>query len=99
MAGEARHWHIVMYDVSDPAALRKTHKLLKGWGRPLQYSVFRVRCTVAGLERLRCELEAVLDPQDRLLIARLCDSCAGRVIMRGRDVVEFLKDPPPFTAV
>lgn len=96
---EPRHWHIVMYDVSDPQALRKTHKLLKSWGRPLQYSVFRVRCTARGLEQLRCELENVLDPDDRLLIARLCNSCAGRVIMRGRDVVTFGVDPPPFTAV
>ena len=96
---EPQHWHIVMYDVSEPRVLRKTHKLLKSWGRPLQYSVFRVRCTARGLEQLRCELEDLLEPDDRLLIARLCPTCAGRVIMRGRDVVSFNLDPPPFTAV
>jgi CRISPR-associated protein Cas2 len=97
--GEPRHWHIVMYDVSDSKILRRTHKLLRSWGRPLQYSVFRVRCTSRGLERLRCELEDLLEAHDRLLIARLCDGCAGRVIMRGRDVITFDDEPPPFTAL
>ena len=97
--GEPQHWYIVMYDVSDPRVLRKTHALLRQWGRPLQYSVFRVRCSDRGLEELRCELENLLEAEDRLMIARLCNSCAGRVIMRGRDVITFDEDPPPFTAL
>lgn len=95
---EARHWYIITYDVSNARILRRTHKLLRSWGRPLQYSVFRVRCSNRGLERLRCELEKLLDSDDRLLIARLCDGCASRVITRGRGMVDFDDEPPPFIA-
>jgi hypothetical protein len=35
---EPRHWYLVLYDVSDPPALRQVNKTLKGWGKPLQYS-------------------------------------------------------------
>lgn len=96
---ESRHWHLVMYDVSDPKALRRVHKKLCGWGKPVQYSVFRVRATARELERMRCELARILDPDDRLLIARLCDDCASRVTVRGKDLVPFELDLPPFKIV
>lgn len=88
-----------MYDVSDPKALRRVHKKLRGWGQPVQYSVFRVRATARELERMRCELAKILDPDDRLLVARLCDHCAARVTVRGKDLAPFELDLPPFKIV
>lgn len=81
---EPRHWLLVIYDVRDPKRLRRTHKTMKAWGVALQYSVFRVRGTQREIERMRFELAQILEPEDALMIARLCDSCSRRVSIRGR---------------
>ncbi|MEW5847824.1 MAG: CRISPR-associated endonuclease Cas2 [Myxococcota bacterium] len=93
---EPRHWHLVMYDVSNDKALRQVHKKLTAWGKPVQYSVFRVRCTARELEQLRFELAGILEEKDRLMVARLCEGCAGRVTVRGKDLAGLDEDPPPF---
>jgi CRISPR-associated protein Cas2 len=67
---EPRHWHLVMYDVCDDGRLRRVHKLLRGWGKAMQYSVFRVRCSARELERMRFELTQVLGEEDRNCRAR-----------------------------
>jgi CRISPR-associated protein Cas2 len=85
-----------MYDVSNDKALKKVHKLLTGWGSPVQYSVFRVRCTVRELERLRWELTKLVDNEDRLMIVRLCQSCASRVTVQGAQLDPFPSEQPPF---
>lgn len=43
--------HLVAYDIRDPARLRRVHKKMKGFGLPLQYSVFI--CDLDAAERLR----------------------------------------------
>ena len=86
---EPRHWYLVMYDVSDPKALRRVQKTLSAWGKPVQYSVFRVRGTEREIERLRFELAKLVSAEDRLLTARLCAGCAQRVSVQGRDLAPF----------
>ncbi len=93
---EPRHWHLVMYDVSDVKALRLVHKLLTAWGKPVQLSVFRVRCTARELERLRFEITKHLADEDRLMVVRLCTGCAGRVTTRGKMLSVSESEPPPF---
>jgi CRISPR-associated protein Cas2 len=78
--GEDRHWHLVCYDIRDQKRWYKTFKLLKGLGEHLQYSIFRVRGTKAQIEALRWELSKILDKEDDLMIARLCQGCAQRVV-------------------
>lgn len=86
---DKRNWHLVMYDISDPKALRRVHKTLKAWGTSIQYSVFAVHTTKTGLEELRFQLALMMDKKtDRLMIVRLCSSCARRVIRRGKDLDE-----------
>jgi CRISPR-associated protein Cas2 len=96
---EPRHWHLVLYDVSDPKTLRKVHKTLSAWGKPVQYSAFRVRGTARELARLRFELSGQLAPSDRLMVIRLCPQCAGRVTVQGKDLAPLDLDPPPFRVV
>ena len=36
----ARRRYLISYDISDPTRLRATFKLMKGYGKWLQYSVF-----------------------------------------------------------
>lgn len=93
---EPRHWYLFLYDILDPARLRRVHKLMKSWGTSVQYSVFRVRGTARELERLRFELAKVMADDDRLVVVRLCSQCAGRVSMRGRQLSPLEPDPPPF---
>jgi len=77
---DQQHWHLVCYDIRDPIRWRKAFKILKGVGEHLQYSIFRVRLTPKHLESLQLRLEKVLDDEDDLLIIRLCDQCANRII-------------------
>lgn len=91
---EPRHWHLLMYDVSDPGALKRVHKLLSAWGRPVQYSVFRVRSTARELERLRYELSRLVEATDRVLVVRLCDDCASRIQVQGQPLAPFDLEVP-----
>ena len=36
----ARRRYLISYDIADPTRLRATFKLMKGYGKWLQYSVF-----------------------------------------------------------
>jgi CRISPR-associated protein Cas2 len=96
---EPRHWYLFMYDVTDPKRLRAVHKTMTRWGRPVQYSVFRARCTARELERLRFELAQILTEADRLMVVRLCDGCATRVTVSGHALASFELDTPPFHIV
>jgi CRISPR-associated protein Cas2 len=83
-----------MYDISGPAPLRKTHKLLCAWGVPVQYSVFRVRGSRRQINQLHHELLRIVSSDDRLLIIRVCDTCVKTAIVEGRDLAPFDLDPP-----
>ena len=92
---EPRHLYLVSYDVSDPKRLRRVHKTMTAWGKPVQYSLFRVRGTGRELERMRFELVKILEPDDRLLVVRLCAGCASHVSVRGKDLAPFETDVAP----
>lgn len=65
--------------------------------------VCSIRCSVAvltkrQLERLRWELEKELTPEDSLMIAGLCGTCASKLIARNTKV-EWVEDEPRFRVV
>src|SRR5437660_3941021 len=77
---EAKQWYVICYDITEPKRWRKVYKKLNGYGRRLQYSIFRCRLTRRQIEKLRWELEEMLDAsQDRLLILSLCEICERHV--------------------
>ena len=45
-----RNRFIVSYDICDPKRLRRVHRTMRGFGEPLQYSVFR--CDLSPAERI-----------------------------------------------
>ena len=45
-----RSTYIVSYDISDPKRLRRVYRKMRGFGDPLQYSVFR--CQLSPVERI-----------------------------------------------
>lgn len=81
---ETKYWYVVCYDITEPKRWRKVYKLLNGYGRRLQYSIFRCRLTVRAMEKLRWELETLLTTEDRLLILTLCESCGHRTATHNR---------------
>jgi CRISPR-associated protein Cas2 len=78
-----KHWTLLAYDVRDAGRLRKTAKLLEGYGTRIQYSIFRCRLTPRELERLQWELSQILEQEDGLLILPLCAPCVEGIRVRG----------------
>jgi CRISPR-associated protein Cas2 len=82
--GQATLCYLISYDIRDPKRWRKAYKILNGYGRPLQYSLFRCTLGQTEFERLRWELEKVLAAEDALLFVGLCSGCVQRVAARNR---------------
>lgn len=82
----ARRRYLVAYDIREPVRLRQVHTAMKGFGDPLQYSVFL--CDLDGMEHVR--LKATL----RAIIHERLDSVAivdlGESRGRGMECFEFL---------
>lgn len=93
-----KRWRLVCYDVRDPRQHRKVLRIVKGYGRSVQYSVFRCRLDDREMERLRWELSKVMAPEDALLVVDLCPSCASRVVARNT-VDGWIDDEPTFMVV
>lgn len=64
-----RNRYFVCYDVRDPERLTRTHKVIKGYGEPVQYSVFLCDLNDSELILMKQDVcrELKLD-EDRLLI-------------------------------
>jgi CRISPR-associated protein Cas2 len=77
--GESQNWYLICYDIRDPKRWRKAYKLLQGYGESVQLSIFRCRLTQRDREKLRWELEQILEVEDSLLLAGLCHRCVERV--------------------
>ncbi|MBP7676313.1 MAG: CRISPR-associated endonuclease Cas2 [Thermoanaerobaculia bacterium] len=88
-----KRWRLVCYDVRDPGRYRQLHKVIKGFGTPVQYSVFRCFLDDRTTSELRWKLERILDPDDSLLVIDLCPPCAGKVVSRNH--VEGWDEAPP----
>ena len=95
---EERVWYLVCYDIRDTKRWRKCYKLLKGYGKGLQFSIFSCRLTNRQLERMRWELEKELAPEDSLMIAGLCSSCTSKLVVRNTRT-EWVEEEPRFCIV
>lgn len=82
---EPLRWYLVMYDIRDPERWRHAYKIIRGFAKRVQYSVFRFRGSRRKMEELRFELERVLATEDDLLIIELCPGCAERIKVRNPD--------------
>ncbi len=81
--------YLVCYDVADPKRLRKVHKTMKGFGDPVQLSVFRCELTREELQQLQEALWPSLNlAADRVMIVSL-----GPIDGRGDECIEFWGTP------
>lgn len=75
----AKSWRLISYDIREPKRLRKVAKILEGYGRRLQYSLFCCFLSDREAERLRFETRRVMEDEDDFLIVSLCASCITRL--------------------
>jgi CRISPR-associated protein Cas2 len=74
---------VVCYDIIDDRRRNKVFKLLKDYGRRVQYSVFEVECDELNWLQLEFRLVSLLNEEDSLSVYTLCRSCTQRAIYRG----------------
>ena len=81
-----RNRYVVSYDVSEPKRLRRVHKLMKGYGIPLQYSVFQ--CDLSQSERIllvEALMPAINHREDQVMLINL-----GPADGRGCESIEVI---------
>jgi CRISPR-associated protein Cas2 len=84
-----RNVYLVCYDVADDKRLRQTYKKMRGFGDPLQYSVFR--CELSPMEKhaMKEALWEILKwDKDRVMLIDL-----GPAGARGDECIEFWGEP------
>ena len=87
-AGGQTACYVIAYDIPDDRRRTKVHKLLMGFGKWTQYSLFECFLTRKQLVLLRSKLAEHLDAkQDSVRFYPLCASCL--------DKVETTGGPPP----
>ena len=79
-----KQWYVICYDITEPKRWKKVYTRLQGYGRRLQYSIFRCRLTKIEVEKLRWELEKELSKDDKLLILNVCERCENRTVSLNR---------------
>lgn len=88
-------WYLLTYDIRDDKRYRKAVKVIKGYAERLQYSVFRCKLSLQQVEKIRLELERVLDQEDSILIISLCNRCVAR-IAKTNSANNWLPEPESF---
>lgn len=64
-----QHVFLVTYDIADSKRLRQVHKLMRGYGEWLQYSIFQCRLDDRDHAELIAELETLINHnQDHILL-------------------------------
>lgn len=80
--------YVIAYDIPDDRRRTKIHKILLGFGKWTQYSLFECFLTRKQLVLLRSKLaEHLVDKQDSVRFYPLCANCVERV--------ETVGGPPP----
>ncbi|MCI9005629.1 MAG: CRISPR-associated endonuclease Cas2 [Lachnospiraceae bacterium] len=78
-------FYVISYDISKTKTRNKVAKLLEGYGRRIQYSVFECEIEEASYARLYEKLlkQTLESGTDSICIYRLCKKCAGDVVTIG----------------
>lgn len=81
MAGSKRNvtLYVIAYDMSDDRRRTKVHKVLSGFGRWTQYSLFECHLTPKEMLMLRERLDKHLKEGDSVRFYPLCAACMEKV--------------------
>ena len=84
--------YVIAYDIPDDKRRTKVHKILLGYGKWTQYSLFECFLTRKELVLLRSKLaEHLVAKEDSVRFYPLCANCVSKV--------ETVGGPPPADAV
>lgn len=84
--------YVVAYDIPDDKRRKKIHKILLGYGKWTQYSLFECFLTRRALLLLQARLsEYLVAEEDSVRFYPLCANCVNKV--------ETVGGPPPADAV
>ena len=84
--------YVIAYDIPDDKRRTKVHKILLGYGKWTQYSLFECFLTRKDLVLLRSKLAEHLEAkEDSVRFYPLCANCVSKV--------ETVGGPPPADAV
>lgn len=73
-------FYVVAYDIPNDRRRTKVHKILSGFGRWTQFSLFECYLTEKERLTLQARLDEVLDEaQDRVRFYSLCQACQKKV--------------------
>ncbi len=71
--------YLIAYDISNDKRRTKVHKLLCGFGKWTQYSIFECFLTDKELITLRHRLDKILkETEDNVRIYHICQSCQSK---------------------
>lgn len=63
---------MVCYDICDPKRLRRVHKTMKGFGMPVQYSIFKCTLSPRNYQYMLTKIEDDMDmEEDSVMIVDL----------------------------
>jgi CRISPR-associated protein Cas2 len=83
---------VICYDIPDTKRRTRLRKTLKGYGQPVQYSVFECDLSPRQLQRMTQAVKAVIEPaEDNVRYYRLCRSCAEGAEFFGGKPLEEVK--------
>lgn len=85
MSGEQRkEYYIVAYDITDDRRRYRILKLMKDFGRRIQYSVYECELADEEFDRmLRRALSVIDKKEDSVVVVRLCSKCLDGIMFFG----------------
>lgn len=76
--------YLVTYDISSPKRWRRVFKALKRIGERKQLSVFMVQSSATRAQRLKAQLDSLIDPEtDKIMIIDLGPSATASARIEG----------------
>ena len=86
---KAKHFLLVVYDISSNRRRTKLHNTLKNYGTPVQYSVFECLLDHEHLLKMKQAVKKVIKPRlDRVRYYPLCQRCLrGVEVTSGPEVL------------
>ena len=80
---------MICYDVMNDRRRARVAKLLEGWGRRVQRSVFECEVSSKEYRELSAKLSRLIKPsEDCVRLVALCADCQARVIAMGAEMEE-----------
>ncbi len=70
---------VVAYDITDDRRRVRLHRLLLGFGDPVQFSVFECELSAGQTKEVRRRVRRLLRPGDRVRFYALCEHCATSI--------------------